>query len=309
LTENDLTDGCEHMQRDKQQKKTIAINRGIFLVRYVKAEDEQKPPRVLLAADPASTRDIYFLFHPDHKEAVLWQPGTCLVVRAKSAGKLFVQVIPAHKGGSAAATVRIEPLSQGKPAPLLMPPTRQGTTPYNLDDFRILGHVTGIGDVTVNANEWIAGPSAPSRIEGISMEWPGKPPNLDIHYAVKTARPQTTTAGRVSLGSFAGTRGRAMPIVGLTLELSGPGAANFQFSSEAIFLGSPVARMTGKRVVVSGPTGREPLVGLRLSVETVAVVARPPKGAPTSKPRQSQSRVRVFRSRLDGLTRAIEDGR
>ena len=287
----------------------VAINRGIFLVRYVTAEDERKPPKVLLAADPASTHDTTFLFHPDHKEAVLWQPGACLVVRAKSAGKLSVQVVPADKGGSAAATVRIEPLTQGTPPPLLRPPNKQGETPYELDDFRILGHVTGIGDVTVNANEWIAGPSAPSRIEGFSIEWPGKPSNLELCYAVKTAKPQATTVDKIGLGSFAGTRGKAMPIVGLTLELSGPGAANFQFSSEAIFLGSPVARMIGKRIIMSGPTGREPLVGLRLGVEIVSTTTWTPKAAATGKPPQPESRVRVFRSRQGGLTRAIENGR
>lgn len=285
------------MQRDKQQQQTVAINRGLFLVRYATAEDERKPPKVLLAPDSDSTNDMNFLLHPDHKEAVLWQPGTCLVIRATAAGKLSVQVIPTHKGGSAAATVRIEPLNQGKAPPLQIPRKKQANTPYNLGDFRILGHVTGIGDVTVNANEWIAGPAAPSRIEGISIEWPGKPSNLDINYAVKTARPQTATGRKMGLGLFAGTRGKAMPIVGLTLELVGSEAANFQFSGEAIFLGSPVVRMTGKRVVVSGPTGREPLVGLRLSVEKVAGAARPSKNVPPAKPRQSESRVRVFRSR------------
>jgi hypothetical protein len=285
------------MQGDKQQQQTVAINRGLFLVRYATAEDEQKPPKVLFVPDPDSIDDINFLLHPDHKEAVLWQPDTCLVIRATAAGKLAVHVIPTHKGGSAAATVRIEPLNQGKAAPLLITRKKQANTPYNLGDFRMLGHVTGIGDVTVNANEWIAGPSAPSRIEGISMEWPGKPSNLGIHYTVKTSKPQASTGRKMGLGLFAGTRGKAMPIVGLTLELSGPEAANFQFSGEAIFLGSPVARMTGKRVVLSGPTGREPLVGLRLGVEKVAVAARPSKSVPTSKPRQSESRVRVFRSR------------
>jgi hypothetical protein len=206
-------------------------------------------------------------------------------------------VIPIQNGGSAAATVRIEPLNQGKAAPLQFPRKKQANTPYDLGDFSILGHVTGIGDVTVNANEWIAGPSAPSRIEGISMEWPGKPSNLGIHYMVKTAKPQTTTGRKMGLGSFAGTRGKAMPIIGLTLELSGPESANFQFAGEAIFLGSPVARMTGKRVVVSGPTGREPLVGLRLGVEKVTVSARAAKSVPPNKPRQPESRVRVFRSR------------
>jgi len=28
------------------------------------------------------------VLHPDHDEAVLWQPGSCLVVRATAPGKL-----------------------------------------------------------------------------------------------------------------------------------------------------------------------------------------------------------------------------
>ena len=168
------------MQRDTQQQ-TVAINRGQFLVRYATAEDEERPPKVVLAPDPVSTKDISFFLHPDHNEAVLWQPGSCLVVTAMAAGKLLVEVIPSHRGGSAAATVRIEPLSQGQVVRLSMPEKRRGSTPNNVRHLRILGHVTGIGDLTVNAKEWIAGPSAPARIEGISLAWPGKPHNLDIH--------------------------------------------------------------------------------------------------------------------------------
>ncbi len=151
--------------------------------------------------------------------------------------------------------------------------------------------------MTVNANEWIAGPSAPSRIEGISIEWPGKPQDLDIHYAVKTAKPQTISGRKLGLGSFAGTRGKAMPIVSVMFELSGPGSTDYQFAAEAIFLGAPAKRITGKRVVASGPTGREPLVGLRLSVENAGAAARPQKKPSASKPVRSEGRVRVFRSR------------
>jgi hypothetical protein len=285
------------MQRDKQQQ-TVAINRGQFLIRYATAEDEERPPKVALAPDPVSAKDISFLLHPDHNEAVLWQPDTCLVVTAMAAGKLCVEVIPAYEGGSAAATVRIEPLSQGKPVLHSLPTKKRGSAPSNLGGLRVLGHVTGIGDVTVNANEWIAGPAAPARIEGLSVEWPEKPRNLEIHYAVKTAKPQPISGREMALGSFAGTRGKAMPIVSLMLELSGPGAENFQFSAEAIFLGSPALRMTGKRIVLSGPTGREPLVGVRLGVDNVGAVARPSKKPATSKRAPSESRVRVFRSRL-----------
>src|SRR5262245_8585158 len=278
------------MQRGTQQQ-TVAINRGQFLVRYATAEDEERPPKVALAPDPVSRKDIGFFLHPDHNEAVLWQPGSCLVVTATAAGKLLVEVIPAHQGGSAAATVQIEPLSQGQAVPLSTAEKKRGSTPNNVRDLRILGHVTGIGDVTVNAKDWIAGPSAPARIEGISLTWPGKPRNLDIHYAVKTAKPQPISGREMGLGSFAGTRGKAMPIVSLMLQLSGPAAATFQFSAEAIFLGSPALAMTGKRIVLSGPTGREPLVGLRLAVEDVAAIARPSKTTAKSKREPSESRA------------------
>ena len=172
------------MAREKQ-KQTVAINRGLFLVRYAAAEDQARPPKVMIAPDASSTDDISFLLHPDHNEAVLWQPDTCLVVRALAAGKLDVQVVPMLEGGSVAATVRIEPLSQGKVTQAQK--QARGEVVPNSGDFRILGHVSGLGDVVVNANEWLAGPSAPSRIEGIAIQWPGKPQNLEIHYAVKTA--------------------------------------------------------------------------------------------------------------------------
>jgi len=283
------------MQRAIQQQ-TVAINRGLFLVRYATAEDEARPPKVTVAPDHASTKHISFLLHPDHEEAVLWQPDSSLVVRAMTAGKLSVQVVPTQEGGSAAATVKIEPLNQGDAASPLIPTKKRNGSRSGLSNIRVLGHVAAIGDVLVNANQWIAGPSAPSRIEGLCIDWPGKPPNLEIHYMVKTAQSQTTFAPKMGLGSFSGTRGKAMPIVAVMLELSGPDAKNFQFSLEAIFLGSPAMRVIGRRVVASGPTGREPLVGLRLGVEKIDPLAQPQKKSATRKPTRSESRVRVFRS-------------
>jgi hypothetical protein len=290
------SDGVRGMDRTKQQQ-TVAINRGLFLVRYAAAEDEAQPPRVQVSPDPASNNDISFLLHPDHNEAVLWQPDSCLVMQAMAPGMLSVQVIPMQDGGSVAATVRIEPLSQGKaPSPLVQTKS-PSSVPHDLSNFQILGHVSGMGDVVVDAGEWLAGPSAPSRIEGISIEWPGKPADLDMHYAIKTAKPQTSSGRKTAIGSFAGTRGKAMPIVGLMLEVSGPGASDFQFSVEAIFLGSPAMRITGKRVAASGPTGREPLVGLRIGLESVRPAARSKAKPATNKSERSAGRVRVFRSR------------
>ena len=263
------------------QQQIVTIDRGLFLVRYAAAEDQARPPRVKLSADPGSNGNISFVLFPDNHEPVLWQPETCLVVRALAASKLAVQVLPMEKGGSTAATVRIEPLNQGKAAPQLAPSPRRDQPALDLGGFRVLGHLTRRGDVIVNSGEWLAGPTMPARIEGISIDWPGKPADLEIRYAVKTAKPQPISGRVVQLGGFAGTRGKAMPLVGLTVEIGGAAAGDFQISAEAIFLGAPAMRVKGKRIVLSGPTGREPLVGLRVGVGTVRRI-EPPALKPAS---------------------------
>jgi hypothetical protein len=279
------------------QQKTVEITRGLFLIRYAAAEDEGRAPVVKVIPDPASEQNITFVLHPDHKEAVLWQPDTCLVVRAMTQGKLSIEVSPVQENGPVAATVRIEPLSQGQPTSMPAQSSRSVRRSVDWEDFRVLGHVASIGDVVVNAGDWLAGPSAPSRIEGISMAWPGKANDIEIRYSVKTARPQTGSERATALGSFAGTRGKALPIVGLTLEMSGPDAANVQFAVDALFLGSPLMRATGKLIVLSGPTGREPLVGLRVGLEHDGANARPQPSRPATEAVRPAGRVRVFRSR------------
>ena len=180
----------------------------------------------------------------------------------------------------------------------------------------------------VDADRWLAGPASPSRIEGIRIDWPDQPADVVCRYAVKFAKPRGATSPMTDAGEYAGSRKRALALVGVVLELSGPGAARYRFQTEALFLGSPVMKASGQRVVLGGPTGGEPLVGLRLAVQpakagaaagTAAKAApespRPaapaklaPKLAPAPAPVEAaptsaasatrpSGRVRVFRSR------------
>ena len=96
---------------------------------------------------------------------------------------------------------------------------------------------------------------------------PPNPRDLTLRYVVTVGGPRPIMGQFVEAGDFAGTRGRALPLVGMTLEIDGPGAAGRQLMVESIFLGSPQTKIVGRRVVLAGPTGREPLVGLRVRVE------------------------------------------
>ena len=296
--------------KSSKQSKIVDVDRGLVLVRYATAGDEMRPPKIEVLVNPKDEKHIEIISNPLHSESVLWEPGGCLLVRATRPGKLFVEVIPVDEEGSTAATVKVEMLSQGESGARSLPDTRtvvasesksqiasKLSSPVDshaaLDRLKIIGHVAGIGDVTARADEWVAGPSAPARIEGLSIVWPGKPDDLDVRYCVRLARPHAVSGRMMELGAYAGTRGRALPIVGIRFEMSGPAAASFRLVSEAAFLGAPIARTSGKQIEMSGPTGREPLVGFRLRLDEIDIPLQPVL-TPAAR---SQGRVRVFRSR------------
>jgi hypothetical protein len=283
------------MMADVEQQKVVSLDRGLFFVSYKSADDLASPPRVTVVPTRGHEERMALIMHPDATEPTLWEPNAGLMVRVNTPGMLQIQVEPMRPGGSRAAMVRIEPIQSGR-APL----AAQGESAavhanVAVDGIKILGHVAGRGDVVVASNAWIAGPTAPSRIEGIALEWQEKPAGLDIRYAVQVPIGQAGSGKMVLLGTYAGTRGRALPITGVVLQISGAGG--FEFVAEATFLNAPTLRALGKRVVLSGPTGREPLVGIRIGINRLAApdnIVVPAK--PSPKPVGS-SRVRVFRSR------------
>ncbi|MBR0898215.1 hypothetical protein JQ616_24920 [Bradyrhizobium tropiciagri] len=271
---------------------------------------------------------------PDAANGTLFAPESALVVSVARPSRLIVEVTAGRVGGSTAANIKIEPLTQGQlpqgqqahgqpaaqPAsqpfedfdPEFEPEFAPQAGASGQSDLKLLAHVAGLGDVTVGPNTWIAGPAAPARIEGISLEWPNKPRDLNLQYAVKFARPQRGDNQFVPLGTFAGTRGRALAITGFSLEATGPSVDRYTISAETIFLGAPALRVTGNRIVVSGPSGREPLVGFKLNLEERRVQAAPlapqqPRRveqinpAPRVDGPRLEGRVRVFRSRQSAV--------
>jgi hypothetical protein len=284
---------------DPVQQKTIDLARGLFLIRYNTADDDLSPPTVRIFPDRLSADHCEIINAPDGADGTLWSPPSGLVVMATQPSRLVVEVTPQAQGGSVAANIKIEPLQPGsRPARQSVPSNAFETSQPAFENFRILAHVAGVGDLSEGLNRWIAGPAAPARIEGLCLYWPSKPQDLEINYAVKFARPQRGENLLVPLGTFAGTRGRALPLTGVVLEASGPSAARYTLTAEAIFLGSPAVRIAGQRINLAGPSGREPLVGLRINLESRdAPVQSSAREQPVVPAQRAGGRVRVFRSR------------
>lgn len=285
------------------QQQIVDLDRGLFLIRYQSADDETSPPRVLVSAAPGHQDSVELILHPDADEAVLWHPGSTLIARIADRAQLNIVVTAQRLNGSRVASVKVEGVTQGT-APRSSRSATYGEP--GVGELELLGHVAGVGDVVVGSNQWIAGPATPTRIEGVSLSWDDKPGDVDVRYAVKSPG-QAGAPKLVGLQTFAGTRGRAQPITGLVLEMSGRGASRFQFVVEGLFLSSPTLRAVGQKVVLGGPTGREPLVGLRVEIQPTDIFEDTPAAtsrasstpAPMARGPQpvSGSRVRVFRSK------------
>src|SRR5712675_2183696 len=67
-----------NMKRSKQSK-VVDVDKGLILVRYATAESEQRPPKIEVLVNPKDHKHIEIISNPSHPDAVLWQPGACLV--------------------------------------------------------------------------------------------------------------------------------------------------------------------------------------------------------------------------------------
>jgi len=287
-------------------KRGIDLKPGVFVLRYAIAEEVSAHPAIKVSIDAASTKDVFLVLHhaDEAREVTLWQPGAGVALKAVRPGRIMVEVIPIQADASTNATIKIDSLIQGENSyQYLGQAAGHAKQELNLSGLKLHGHVASRGDIEVSANEWLAGPAIPARIEGIAIEWPNKPRNIDLRYCAIGPKSNAATTPMIGLGGFTGTRGRALPIFGLNLELIGPGVTSMQLVAEALFLGTPVMRIAGTRVTLSGPSGLEPLIGLKLSVEAKQQEASQDAPAPETVSSNSAARpVRVFRGKARSST-------
>ena len=293
------------MSRVAQQKiaqersHTLIVGSGLYVLRYVSSDQPNDCPFVAVSPSPKDRQGIALISAPGGSDSGLAAPGECVVVRAESPGALDLTVRANRKFGSLDAELRLERIEYGDtssahPVSQDIPPTtlRSGA------DVSILAHVARRGDIVCRQGEWIGGPDLPMPVEGIEIQWANKPSQVDIRcvVTVKEARQKRTLDRHV--GQFAGTRGKAAPLVGLRLALRGPLAAKYQLQVDALFLGTSIVSKSGCDLSFSGPTGSEPLVGLRLTVcevETPKVPEMPKEASTVRAIDPTLRQVRVYR--------------
>ncbi len=292
-----------HNEIALEREATIDVDRGLYLLRYVSGVASGASPVAMARPAPGSEPFIEVISAPGIVTGFLSYPGECLVVRAERGGKLLVKVMRQSAAESLDASFRLEPVYGAGRSPFLVSAGRAPDVALasaqsgGSQKFTLLAHVSRRGDVEAKPGEWVAGPNAPSAIEGLEIRGaPASKLRIEIQPLVSTT--PLRWLDWVPAGGFAGSRGRALPLAGLRLRLAGDDASRFVLSADALFLGSAILSKRGREIELVGAAGGDPLVGLRLDLapEAVAVAGDVDLVGSVITQQRVEPRVRVFRA-------------
>lgn len=272
----------------------LTVEAGLYVIRYVSAPSSGQAPVVQIEPDWRSSGSLEVVSDPRLRSGFLTGPGSALVVRSTGEGRLVMTARPRVPGGSVEARLQLEPLvtlpgAGGAEDPVVRGRSAAPSAPLADEGLAIAGHLSRRGDVKVGSGQWLGGPRQPLPIEGLQIS--RLPRGVDLEYQVLVGTRPAQWSPWVRAGEFAGSRGRALPLLGVRLRLGGEAAARIR--AEALFLGAPVVSRTGRQVEFIGVSERDPLVGLSLAIDVAEDAGRvePRRVAP-----EGAGRVRVFRA-------------
>jgi hypothetical protein len=273
---------------DKYERgSTLSVPCGLHIFRYVSFQGGGAPA---LARLIPPGEGVTLLDMPGRERGLLQRPGDCIALRADRASEVVVGLRRGSVNGSLEASFRLEPIVLVDAAPAAATPVRAGKS-----GLSFVAHLANRGDVAFAQNVWAGGPDAPAAVEGLEIVGESDGGPLEMQVLVGSRPPRWSQW--VGAGQYAGTRGHGLPLTGLRLRVS-PEAVGVEIAAEALFLGSLVASQRGRQVEFVSGSGVDPLVGMKVAVESVQANRPSRLGAEDAEAqaRDKEPRVRVFRA-------------
>ncbi len=107
----------------------------------------------------------------------------------------------------------------------------------------VLAHIQTRGDVGAKFGDWLGEPGAAAWIEGIAIAAPEGIASTDFSYQAVLGRGWLSPW--VEAGQYCGSRGMALPLLGLRVRLRGEAAERFEIACEASFVDGSTAGPVG----------------------------------------------------------------
>lgn len=257
----------------------VTLQPGLYAFRYQAAKPEAgRMYAASLARAPMGTGKVEFFGSDAHDkaggtgDAELRHLEDCVVVRVSqdTASVLIAEYFADRDALQGRVAIVIDRLDGPQVKNKSKTSDAAPALPYSLKTLsafgdvlplRLLGHIERKGDVSV-AQGWLGDPQGTARMEGFMAEWAQQAPtDLELYYGC--AASGQNKINMVPVGTFAGTRGKALPVNVVCFDLKGKNREQYKLIGQAVFAGAaPMTIQAGK--VLSGPNGNEPLVAFYL---------------------------------------------
>lgn len=150
----------------------------------------------------------------------------------------------------------------------------------------IVAHIQDIGDTRTDLDGWTGMPGSGKAIEGFSIDTGYIIDRSDLECTVLTGDGSTVVVGG---GEFAGTRGRAIPLIGFCLRVIGLAASRYVGSYEATFVDGTRDGPLAFGAVCSSERNA-PLEAIRISLEDISKPSEPLRSDTALEPPASADR-------------------
>jgi hypothetical protein len=207
-------------------------------------------PGIRVSPPPAGGQNVEIAgFRPD---GWLNADGDAALVRIrKGPAQVLVTIYQLPNQQESAPRLQVRQLLNGNDAPgtgnaVPTPP------PVAKDRMDVIAHIQGRGDVGTKFGDWLGERGSNSWIEGFSISAPEGFDPASISYQAVLGRGWLSPW--VEAGQYCGSRGMALPLLGLRVRLSAEAAEQYELSYSATFIGGASAGPVGNDETCEGDT-------------------------------------------------------
>ena len=166
-----------------------------------------------------------------------WLNGTAALVRVTDGTAQILVTIYQHKGMDLAPRLQVLRLSGEPNAPVSPEPPAVAVAPPAAEPVAnpdIMAHIQRMGDVGCQIGDWLGVKGSQQWVEGFGIAPTNGIALEDIEYQAVLGR--NWSSPWVEGGKYCGSRGMALPLLGLKVRLKGAAAKNFECSYSATFV-------------------------------------------------------------------------